>query len=299
MTTAAVSTAPSVSVAENVSNRAIASAVLRRLGVSILVVVLALVLLTLLWIVLLKAFSVSSFVGKTPGDVLGYLFDDGAVGRVRPKSITAVAARTDLVHAWVVTLGNAAIGFLGGMVAAVAIAASFTIVKPLEFAFMPIAMLLRSVPLVAMAPVLILMFGQGKVGIVVIVAIVVLFPVLVNVVLGLNSASPLALDLIRVNGGSDLKTLVMVRLPSALPALFASIRISVPGAIVGAMLAEWLTGFTGLGGVLNAYKGSGNFSGVWAIVVVSVTTSLVAYAVASVLETAALAAWGPNAGKSS
>jgi ABC-type nitrate/sulfonate/bicarbonate transport system permease component len=297
MTTATVSTTSAAPVAQNVSNRAVASAVLRRVGISLLVVVLALVLLTVIWILLLKAFHVSAFVGKTPGDVLGYLFDDGAVGRVRPKSITAAAARSDLFHAWLVTLGNAAIGFVGGMIIAVAIAASFTIVKPLEFAFMPIAMLLRSVPLVAMAPVLILMFGQGKVGIVVIVAIVVLFPVLVNVVLGLNSASPLALDLIKVNGGSNLKTLVLVRLPSALPALFASIRISVPGAIVGAMLAEWLTGFTGLGGVLNAYKGSGNFSGVWAIVVVSVTTSLVAYAVASVVETAALAAWGPNAGK--
>ena len=297
MTTATVSTTSAVPVAQNVSNRAVASAVLRRVGISVLVVVLALVLLTVIWILLLKAFHVSNFVGKTPSDVLGYLFDGNAVGRVRPKSISVDAARADLYHAWLVTLGNAAIGFVGGMIIAVAIAASFTIVKPLEFAFMPIAMLLRSVPLVAMAPVLILMFGQGKVGIVVIVAIVVLFPVLVNVVLGLNSASPLALDLIRVNGGSNLKTLVLVRLPSALPALFASIRISVPGAIVGAMLAEWLTGFTAIGGGLNAYKSSGNFSGVWAIVVVSVTTSLVAYAVASVLETAALAAWGPNAGK--
>ncbi len=297
MSAATMTAAPGAPLAETVSNRAVASAVLRRVGVSVLVVLLALVLLTVIWIVLLKAFDVSSFVGKSPRDVYGYLFDDGAVGRVRPKSISAETARLDLLHAWAVTLGNAAIGFVGGMVVAVAIAASFTIVKPFEFAFMPIAMLLRSVPLVAMAPVLILMFGQGKLGIVVIVAIVVLFPVLVNVVLGLNSASPLALDLIKVNGGGDLKTLVMVRLPSALPAVFASIRISVPGAIVGAMLAEWLTGFTGLGGVLNAYKGSGNFSGVWSIVVVSVTTSLVAYAVASVLETAALAAWGPNAGK--
>lgn len=82
-----------------------------------------------------------------------------------------------------------------------------------------------------------------------------------------------------------------------MPALFASIRISVPGAIVGAMLAEWLSGFTGLGGILSSYKGSGNFSGVWAIVVVSVVTSITGYAIATVLESAALAAWGPEAGK--
>ena len=196
------------------------------------------------------------------------------------------------------TLGDAAIGFVTGLAVASVIAAMFVIIKPFEFAFMPIAMLLRSVPLVAMAPVLLLIFGQGKLGVATIGAIVVLFPALVNIVLGLRSASPLALDLIKVNGGSDLKTLIMVRVPSALPALFASVRISVPGAIVGAMLAEWLSGFTGLGGILNAYKGRGNFSGVWAIVVVSVVTSIVGYAIAAVVEAAALAAWGPDAGKS-
>jgi ABC-type nitrate/sulfonate/bicarbonate transport system permease component len=171
------------------------------------------------------------------------------------------------------------------------------VVKPLEFAFMPIAMLLRSVPLVALAPVLLLVFGQGKVGVATIAAIVVLFPALVNIVLGLRSASPMALDLIRVNGGSDLKAMLLVRLPSALPSLFASVRISVPGAIVGAMLAEWLSGFTGLGGILSEYKGRGNFGGVWAVVVVSVVTSIVGYAVAAVAEAAALAAWGPDAGR--
>jgi ABC-type nitrate/sulfonate/bicarbonate transport system permease component len=170
-------------------------------------------------------------------------------------------------------------------------------VKPFEFAFLPIAMLLRSVPLVAMAPVLLLIFGQGKLGVAAIAAIVVLFPALVNIVLGLRSASPMALDLIEVNGGGELKAMLLVRIPAALPSLFASVRISVPGAIVGAMLAEWLSGFTGLGGILSAYKGRGNFGGVWSIVVVSVVTSIVGYALAAIAESAALAAWGPDAGK--
>ena len=295
MTAATITLAP---VAETASNRTVATAALRRLGVSLAVVLSALVVLTVLWIVLLRAFDVSTFVGKTPMDVFNYLFTAKPTTRgVRATSLTAEAARAQLLHAWVVTLGNAGIGFLTGMVVAILIAASFVIIRPLEFAFMPIAMLLRSVPLVAMAPVLLLIFGQGKLGIATIGAIVVLFPVLVNLVLGLRSASPLSLDLIRANGGSNLKALMMVRVPSALPSLFASIRISVPGAIVGAMLAEWLSGFTGLGGILNDYKGRGNFTGVWAIVVVSVVTSIVGYAVAAVIESAALAAWGPNAGK--
>jgi ABC-type nitrate/sulfonate/bicarbonate transport system permease component len=285
-------------VAERVSNAGVAAAALRRLGASLLVVVIALVVLAVLWVALLRLFDVSSFVGKTPLDVWGYLFSDAPPRAVRASNLTVEAARSQLFGAWFVTLGDAAIGFVTGLVVASVIAALFVIVKPFEFAFMPIAMLLRSVPLVAMAPVLLLIFGQGKLGIATIGAIVVLFPALVNLVLGLRSASPLAVDLIKVNGGGELKTLLMVRVPAALPALFASIRISVPGAIVGAMLAEWLSGFTGLGGILNAYKGRGNFSGVWAIVVVSVVTSIVGYAVAAVVEAAALAAWGPDAGRS-
>ncbi|GAA3575604.1 ABC transporter permease [Microlunatus spumicola] len=292
---APTSTAP---VADRVSNAGVAAAVLRRLGASLLVVVIALVVLAVLWVLLLRAFDVSSFVGKTPLDVWGYLFSDAPPRAVRASSLTADAARSQLLGAWLVTLGDAAIGFVTGLVVASVIAALFVVVKPFEFAFMPIAMLLRSVPLVAMAPVLLLIFGQGKLGVATIGAIVVLFPALVNIVLGLRSASPLALDLVKVNGGGELKTLLLVRVPSALPALFASVRISVPGAIVGAMLAEWLSGFTGLGGILNAYKGRGNFSGVWAIVVVSVVTSILGYAVAAVVEAAALAAWGPDAGKS-
>ncbi|WP_375425566.1 ABC transporter permease [uncultured Friedmanniella sp.] len=288
------STAP---VAETASSRAVATIVARRIGSSLLVVVLALALLALVWTALLNLFDVSTFVGKTPLDVYHYLFTEHPARGVRPTSITAEAARSGLRSAWLVTLLDAGIGFVTGLVAATVIAVLFILFKPFEFAFMPIAMLLRSVPLVALAPVLLLIVGQGKLGIATIAAIVVLFPALVNIVLGLRSASPLAVDLIRVNGGGGLKEMLMVRIPAALPAIFASIRISVPGAIVGAMLAEWLSGFTGLGGVLSAYKGRGNFGGVWAVVVVSVATSIIGYAVAAVVESAALAAWGPNAGK--
>ncbi len=294
MSAAAIVAAP---VTDPVSNRSVAAAVLRRVGISLLVVVSALVVLGLLWIGLLKLFDVSTFVGKTPMEVFHYLFTASPARGVRPTSITAEAARSQLLSAWLVTLVDAGIGFLTGLVIAGAIAAAFIIFKPFEFAFMPIAMLLRSVPLVALAPVLLLIFGQGKLGVATIGAIVVLFPALVNIVLGLRSASPMSLDLVRVNGGSTWTELLMVRVPSALPSVFASIRISVPGAIVGAMLAEWLAGFTGLGGILSMYKGRGNFGGVWAIVVVSVVTSIVGYAIAAIVESAALAAWGPNAGK--
>jgi ABC-type nitrate/sulfonate/bicarbonate transport system permease component len=243
-------------------------------------------------------FDVSTFVGKTPLDVWNYLFSSDPPKGVRPASLTAEEARSEAFSALGTTLIDAGIGFVAGMVTATLIAVLFVLYQPFEFAFMPIAMLLRSVPLVAMAPVLLLMFGQGNLGIAVIAAIVVLFPALVNIVLGLRSASPQALDVIRVNGGSAVTELVKVRVLSALPQFFASVRISVPGSIVGAMLAEWLVGFDGMGGVLSGYKGAGNYGGVWTIVVFAVMSSIILYAVATIVEAAVLTAWGPDVGKS-
>lgn len=270
--------------------------VLRRTGRTAATVGIAFVVLIGLWALLLAVFDVPDFVGKSPLEVWQYLFAADPERGVRPASMSAEQARAEGFGALATTLGNAAIGFGSGMLAATVTAVAFVLFRPVEFAFMPIAMLLRSVPLVAMAPLLLLVFGQGALGIAVIAGIVVLFPALVNIVLGLTSAPPQALDVIRVNGGSALTALLKVRIPAALPQFLASARISVPGAIVGSMLAEWLVGFEGLGGVLSGYKGSGNYGGVWTVVALAVMASVVLYAVATVVETAALASWGPQAG---
>jgi ABC-type nitrate/sulfonate/bicarbonate transport system permease component len=273
-----------------------AAGVARQIGRALLTIAIAIVVLVALWAVLLAVFDVSAFVGKSPLAVWQYLFADAPPRGVRPASLSAPDARAASFGALGTTLLNAAIGFVSGLLVATVIAVGFVLYKPFEFAFMPIAMLLRSVPLVAMAPLLLLIFGQGKLGIAVIAAIVVLFPALVNIVLGLASATPQALDVIRVNGGSELTALLKVRIPSALPQFLASARISVPGAIVGSMLAEWLVGFDGMGGVLSGYKGAGNYGGVWTIVALSVLVSIVLYEVTTVVEAAVLARWGPNAG---
>ncbi len=272
--------------------------VLRRTATTAATVGVAFVVLLGLWALLLAVFDVPDFVGKSPLEVWQYLFEAQPARGVRPASMSAEQARAESLGALVTTLGNAAIGFVSGMLAATVTAVAFVLFRPVEFAFMPIAMLLRSVPLVAMAPLLLLVFGQGALGIAVIAGIVVLFPALVNIVLGLGSAPPQALDLVRVNGGSALTALLKVRVPSALPQFLASARISVPGAIVGSMLAEWLVGFEGLGGVLSGYKGAGNYGGVWTVVALAVMASVVLYAVATVVEAAALASWGPQAGLS-
>ena len=150
-----------------------------------------------------------------------------------------------------------------------------------------------------MAPLLLLIFGQGKLGIAVIAAIVVLFPALVNIVLGLaisvaGRARP---------GPRQRRLLGRPRCGrcGSRPRCRSSSRrrgSRCPGAIVGPMLAEWLVGFDGMGGMLSGYKGQGNYGGVWTIVALSVLVSIVLYELMTILETALLARWGPEAGVS-
>src|ERR1700712_1483952 len=157
---------------------------------------------------------------------------------------------------------------------------------------MPVAMVLRSVPLIALAPIIALIFGNGFGVVAAMSGIVVLFPALVNIVFGLRSVSPQMSDVVEVYGGGNWAALRKIAFPSALPALFASIRISVPGAITGALLAESLSTGKGIGNaVVIASAGSGN-SQVWALVVVVTLVSVVLYLVAQLVESLVLSRFG-------
>lgn len=255
---------------------------LRALGRGVLTFVLTIVVVIVLWVGLLWIFQVPNLVGKGPIDVWNYLF-------TMPNS---EANRTRLLGELWVTLGHSVLGFVAGLVAALVIAVLFQLSKGIEAALMPLAMLLRSVPLVAMAPVIILIFGRDAASIAVLGGIVVLFPALVNIVFGLRSASPQMNDVIAVYGGSAWIALRKVALPSSLPAFFAAVRISVPGAVTGALLAEWLAVGTGIGGSINGSIAQAQFSGVWSGIVLVTAVALIAYNLVQIVEDVVLARMG-------
>ena len=197
-----------------------------------------------------------------------------------------------------VTLGHAVIGFVAGLLAAIVGAGLFQLSKGAEHALMPVAMLLRSVPLIAMAPVIIMIFGRDLWTVAVIGGIVVLFPALVNISFGLKSASAQMNDLVDVYGGGAWSKLRKVAMPSSLPAFFAAVRISVPGAITGALLAEWLAVGGGIGGSFGGFISQAQFTALWASVVAVTAASLVLYNVIQIVEDVVLARMGMHPQKS-
>ncbi|MDN4172389.1 ABC transporter permease subunit [Nocardioides sp. SOB77] len=244
-----------------------------------------LVVVVLLWIAALRVWDVSTYVGKTPSEVWTSLFGEDDSAELRSEIWTLLLQ----------TLTDAGIGFAAGMLTAVVLAALIVRYRMLEGAVMPVALVLQTVPLIALAPILILMVGRGYAIVAIMSAIVVLFPALVNIVVGLRSVTPQMRDLVLVYGGSPSTVLVRVGFPSALPALFASVRIAVPGALTGALLAEWLATGKGIGyAVVSAASRSQN-ARVWALVVVVTLTALLLYLVAQLVETAVLSRFGRTA----
>lgn len=254
----------------------------RRVGKTAYNTFISLAVVTVLWMVALWALDVTPYIGKNPVDVYNFLFTLEKSAENRELVLTALG------H----TMVDASIGFAFGIFFATLIAVLFTLSKGIEQALMPIAMLLRSVPLIAMAPIIILIFGRAEVTVAVMGAIVVLFPALVNIVFGLRSASPAMYDLVNVYGAGKLTALRTVAFPSSLPAFFAALKISVPGAITGALLVEWLATGGGIGYGIVSAVGRAKANEVWAYVVVITLVSIVLYNVVALIEDSVLARFG-------
>ena len=139
------------------------------------------------------------------------------------------------------TLLDAGIGFVAGLLAATAVAVGIDLSRGVEAATMPVALVVRTVPLVALAPIITLVFGNGFFTVAVMSGIVVFFPALVTISFGLRSVTQQMHDVVSVYGGSTWDVLRRVAFPTALPGFFAAIRISVPGAMTGALIAEFYT----------------------------------------------------------
>jgi ABC-type nitrate/sulfonate/bicarbonate transport system permease component len=231
-------------------------------------------LLIAVWYGLIRLFDLNPFFAKDPDDVYRYL----ALGP------DAAEHRRFLLDALGRTVSDAAGGYLVGTLAATVVAIAVVLSRGVEQAVMPVAITLRSVPLVAMTPLIALIFGRGYLGVTAVVSIVTFFPTLVNVAVGLRAAPALACDLVRVSGGSPLMVVRKVRLPYALPAFFASARIAAPAAIGGATLAEWLATGNGLGSVLVIAYSASDFNTLWSGAALIVAVSVALYGFVGVIE---------------
>lgn len=137
-----------------------------------------------------------------------------------------------------ITLAEAAAGLAIGFVAAFVIAVLVSELKVARRAIMPIAVVLNVTPLVAIAPALVVAFGFGPLPKIIITSLICFFPILINTATGLRSVPQPVVQVYRTVHASRLEMLWHLRIPSALPFVFAALRIVFPLSIVGAVVAE-------------------------------------------------------------
>jgi NitT/TauT family transport system permease protein len=223
--------------------------------ISILVVIVAVVL----WHAITVRFQVPAFILPSPIDVWHALVGGLATGPFDRAGFWYHAG---------VTFSEAALGFLLG--SAVGIILGFLIASSrlLERVALPFIVGLQSLPKVALAPLLVIWFGFGVQGKIVITSVITFFPLLVNSMAGYQAVDPDRIDLARSCNASRLQILWKIVLPSALPYIFAGLNIASVLAILGAIVGEFVGAQSGLGMLLMQYNQSMQIAPVFAVLLI-------------------------------
>jgi len=166
-----------------------------------------------------------------------------------PSEVAVFTARKwqFLLGHMAVTLAEAGAGFVIGNLLAVGLAIVSVYSQMIERAVMPFALAVRSIPLIAVTPVLIFLLGLGSESKIAVAVLVSFFPTLVNMIVGLRSVDHRLLELMHVLDATWWQVLLRVRFPSSWPAFFAALKIAVPSSILGAAVAEWINASAGIG----------------------------------------------------
>ncbi|MCI1219944.1 MAG: ABC transporter permease subunit [Bifidobacterium sp.] len=235
---------------------------------------LAIVLVVVLWHAVLELFHVNQMIGKRPLQVWDYLFSGQQAATNRATVLANLA----------VTVRDAGIGYLAGLLFAFVLALLFCLLPVLENIVMPTAMVLRSIPLVVLTPLITLIMGIGQKSVTVLVIIVVFLPALANILFGLRNVSANSSDMVKAFGGGTWTLLTKVALPGSVPSLMASAKVSIPSAVVGAMIAEWLSTGTGLGGSISKSVAMFSYAQMWASAITIALVTMIAYSLMSILD---------------
>jgi NitT/TauT family transport system permease protein len=176
-----------------------------------------------------------------------------------------------------VTILEAGSGLAVSTTLALLLAILFTALPTAERALMPLALTVRSIPIVAIAPLIVLIAGRGLSTAIVCVTIVTFFPVLVLAVRGFRSLPNEVVELFRVHGSSEYDLFRYARIPHAVPYIFTGLRVAGAKGVLGAMLAEWLTGNEGLGALLVFAAGRRQIGLLWATLVVATLSAIIIF----------------------
>jgi NitT/TauT family transport system permease protein len=181
-----------------------------------------LIALLALWALVVRVFRLPAYI--LPGPL--------AVARA------SVAHWHTLLTAFKITGLEAGGGFALSLVAGIVLGFVFSLSRWMRRSLYPYSLVLQTVPIVAIAPLILMWFGSGLQSVMLVAFIICIFPVVANTTQGLVSVDPNHMNLFKMSDASALRVLIKLRLPSALPHIFTGLRIASGIAVVGAITGE-------------------------------------------------------------
>lgn len=190
---------------------------------------------------------------------------------------------TVYAHLWTTTY-EVILGFILGSFFGVLLGYVFIKIDALKTMLMPYLIFLQTAPKIALVPLFVVWFGIGLVSKVVLITSMVLFPVLSGMMLGLESIPPDVRNLMKVLKASKWQVFSLVEMQYSMPALFASLKVGIVQAVIGAIVAEWMSGKQGLGYILTYASSTYDTPMLLAGIIVTIVLGIVTYQVISVME---------------
>lgn len=218
----------------------------------------AILLILIIWHVLSITETVPSYMLPAPLVVVNALFSDFG----------------SMAYHMQVTLTEGFVGLLIGIVLGSLVATLMDYFKILKQAIYPIMIITQTIPTVALAPILVLWMGFGMEPKITLVVITTFFPIAVGVYDGLTSVDKEAVKLFKSMNATNWQIFRHLKLPMALPQFFSALKISSSYAVVGAVIAEWLGGFEGLGVYMTRVRKAYAFPQMYAVIILIVIISL-------------------------
>lgn len=191
-------------------------------------------------------------------------------------------------------LGQTAVAATGGLVLATLIGSALAIgmnaTRLLRRAMYPYALFFQTVPIIAIAPLLVIWFGYGLPTVMASAFIVSVFPIIANTLTGLLSTDPALLDMFRLYGASPVARLLKLQWPSAWPAVFTGLRIAAGLAVIGAIVGEFIAG-GGLGGIIDIARTQQRTDKVFAAILLASALGLSMFTLVNVAASLTLRRW--------
>jgi ABC-type nitrate/sulfonate/bicarbonate transport system permease component len=192
--------------------------------------------------------------------------------------------RASLAPAMWVTSREALLGITIAVLCGVTLAIAIDWSRLVRRSLYPLVVISQTIPLIALAPLVIIWFGFGSAPKVVLVALFTFFAIAIGTLQGLGSADLDTMNLLRTMGASRRQILLRVRLPSALPQFFTGLKVAITFSYVSAIFAEYVGATQGLGYYMSVARQADNTELVFGAVIVSALLTLILFGLVSVLE---------------